>query len=323
LTVSNVKDIDTPQSTIAPNSTAGFTTPAGPAVAITSPASGLVAGQGWLIALSASTTSGSSGAVTGVALFDGAVKLGDAAGAAGVWTYAWNTTAAACSVHNLTAVATDSGGLKATSSPVAVSMRLGGDGNNDGLVDGEDYGVWQNGYGHTGAAATFASGDYNGDSTVDGEDYGVWQNDYGHVRGSEDAVAAADQGRPAAMMGSPPRLAAMTPASGTVARSVTNLTLVFDSDVVIGAGGVEISGLATGPHADYAAAYDAGTRTLTLTFAATLPADVYTVRVVADFVVGSGSGSPLDGETGNPAAATLPSGDGSPGGDARIEFAAE
>jgi hypothetical protein len=45
--------------------------------------------------------------------------------------------------------------------------------------------------------------------------------------------------------------------------------------------------------------------------------------VVADFVVGAEGGAPLDGETGNPAAAALPSGDGAPGGDARIEVTVE
>jgi hypothetical protein len=101
------------------------------------------------------------------------------------------------------------------------------------------------------------------------------------------------------------------------------MVLVFDTDVQIGAGAVEVSGLATGSHRDYAAAYDAATRTLTLTWTVPLPADHYRVRVVADFVVGSDGGAPLDGEVGNPACATLPSGDGAPGGGAGIEFAAE
>ena len=102
-----------------------------------------------------------------------------------------------------------------------------------------------------------------------------------------------------------------------------SLTLVFDSAVQVGAGAVEVSGLATGGHADYAQAYDAATRTLTLVWTQALAPDVYTVRVVADFVVGSGGGAPLDGEVGDPAAPTLPSGDGVPGGDALLEFTVE
>jgi hypothetical protein len=46
-------------------------------------------------------------------------------------------------------------------------------------VNGVDYGIWQNNYGLSGAAATFATGDFNGDGIVDGEDYGVWQSRYG------------------------------------------------------------------------------------------------------------------------------------------------
>jgi hypothetical protein len=54
---------------------------------------------------------------------------------------------------------------------------LSGDGNGDRLVDGLDYGVWQNGYRKPGPTA--ATGDYNGDGSVDGLDYGIWQNAYG------------------------------------------------------------------------------------------------------------------------------------------------
>ena len=312
-----------------------------PTVAITSPASGMIAGQGWKIVLTASTTNGTPGSVSGVAFFDGTAKLGDAVLAGAAWTYLWNTTSAACGSHSLTAKATDSGSLSATSTPVLVTMCIPGDGNNDGLVDGKDYGVWQNGYGHT---AGFATGDYNGDGAVDGKDYGIWQNNYGHTSATGDAVAAASPGdadvttvmaataasaasSDAAALpvssGGAPRLIAMTPASGTVASSVTRVGLVFDSNVQIAAGAVEVRGFTTGTHGDFTVAYNAATRTLTLTWAQPLPADVYALRVVADFVVGVDNGAPLGGETGNPAAATLPSGNGAPGGDARIEFTAE
>jgi hypothetical protein len=98
---------------------------------------------------------------------------------------------------------------------------------------------------------------------------------------------------------------------------------VFDSDVLVGANAVEVSGLTTGSHADFTQVYDAASRTLALTWATPLPADVYTVRVIGSFVVGTQGGEALDGATGNPAAATLPSGNGTPGSDARVQFTAE
>jgi hypothetical protein len=203
---------------------------------------------------------------------------------------------------------------------------LSADANSDGVVNGEDYGVWQNGYGLSGAAATFATGDFNGDGVVDGEDYGVWQNSYGrgNVMAGEDTVTADDTTPvPATASGSAPRIIAMAPASGEWVPAVTSLTVVFDSPVQAAAGAVEVSGLATGSHQDYTAAYDAATRTLTLTWASALPADTYTIRVVASFVTGADGGAPLDGELGNPTDATLPSGDGTPGGDAQWSFTVE
>jgi hypothetical protein len=62
---------------------------------------------------------------------------------------------------------------------------------------------------------------------------------------------------------------------------------------------------------------------LTLTFTSALAPDRYTIRVVGSFVVGADGGIALDGNVGNPAAATLPSGSGTSGSDARIEFTVE
>jgi hypothetical protein len=317
-----------------------------PSIALTAPTDGLIAGQGWLIALSATTTDNFS-TVTGVEMFDGSTKLGDGLLAGGVWTYAWDTAAATFGTHRLTARMTDSGGLAATSNTVSVEFRVPGDGNGDGIVDGLDYGIWQNGYSRAlnAAAGSFASfaatdfnsfsaGDYDGSGLVDATDYGVWQAYYNHtslgsnstVSADPDEVLAATATAPAASLiswGSAPRLIAITPASGSVASGVTSVALVFDSDVEASAGATEVSGLASGMHSNFVQAYDAATRTLTLTWATPLPADVYTVRVVADFVAGAGGGPSLDGETSNPAAATLPSGNGRPGGDARIEFTVE
>jgi uncharacterized protein (DUF2141 family) len=317
------------QATSAPATVINLSAPPGPpSVAITSPTSATIAGAGNAISLVATaSTTRAGGSILAVQFYDGATLLGSGSLQAGTWTYFWTTTGATLGTHTVTARATDNASVSATSAPLTVVFRMIGDGNGDGAVDGEDYGVWQNGYGHT---ASFATGDYNGDGAVDGEDYGVWQNNYGRTAGSSDAVAAADDasGIVASAMapasaGTAPRLIAVAPASGSVASGVTSLTLVFDSNVVATAGAVEVSGLATGPHANYTASYDAATCTLMLTFNSALPPDQYAVRVIADFVTGAGSGAPLDGETGSPAAATLPSGDGAPGGDAQIEFTAE
>jgi RND family efflux transporter MFP subunit len=59
---------------------------------------------------------------------------------------------------------------------------LRGDTNGDGIVDGLDYNVWQNGYAQT--PATPATGDFNADGAVAGLDYTAWQNGYGRSQGA-------------------------------------------------------------------------------------------------------------------------------------------
>ena len=75
-----------------------------------------------------------------------------------------------------TAIESDGLGNTVTLWAQVVGVRIPADGNGDAIVDGEDYGVWQNGFNHT--PATFVTGDYNGDGIVDGEDYGAWLNGY-------------------------------------------------------------------------------------------------------------------------------------------------
>jgi hypothetical protein len=294
--------------------------PGPPTIAITAPTGTCIAGLGNPITLVATaSTSNAGGSILDVRFYDGATPLGSGSLQAGTWTYSWTSTSATLGTHSVTAVAVDNTAVTATSAPITVQFLIPGDGNNDGVVDGKDYGVWQNGYGRSDG---FMTGDYNGDGIVDGKDYGVWQNNYGHTSASGDVVAAAsleDATAQAPMAAaapaqatSAPRLIAVTPASGAVASGVTVITLVFDSDVQIGAGAVEVSGLATGPHGDYTATYDAATRTLALTFAATLPADRYTVRVIGSFVVAADGGAALDGAA-----------SGMPGSNATAEFAAE
>ena len=343
-----------------------------PVVAITLPVKifgpyTLICGKGTVVNFEATATD-SLGYVAGVEFYDGATKLGNAALAGPVWTYAWNTAGETFSVHSITAKATDDAGQSAVSAAATVQIRLPGDGDGNGIVDGMDYQVWQNGYQQS--PAGFSRGDYDCNGVIDGLDYNIWQNYYGHYApytedtptagvdeagGVASAAVAAGAGPAPPPTGQAPRLAAMRPGPGAEERetrnaqggtadfaraalaasagqdeqqqnrgdAVASLTLVFDSAVQVGAGAVEVSGMATGQDRSFTQAYDAATKSLVLTWAQPLAADVYTVRVVADFVVGAGGGAPLDGEVGDPAAPTLPSGDGVPGGDAVLEFTVE
>jgi hypothetical protein len=261
-----------------------------PSVTLTAPASGLIAGQGWLIALSATTTNGTPNVVTGVDFYlNGGTQVGHGTLVSpGVYSYNWDSTLAPFGPNTLLAKVTDGGGLTGSSNGVSIVFRIPGDGNGDNIVDGEDYGIWQNGYNHPGAS--ILTGDYNGDGVVDGEDYGTWQNNYNRTAGLEDVVAAssADVASTPMVGSAAPKLISVTPTASTVA-------LVFDSDVVVGGSAVEVTGLVGGPQA-YTAAYDAATKTLTLTFAAGLPADSYTVRVIGSFVVAADGGASLAGD---------------------------
>jgi hypothetical protein len=321
---------------VTPSSTQAFMTPGPSAVAITTPPSGCVCGGGWTVVLTA-TASDVGGAVRGIEFFDGATKLGDAGfdSATSSWTFGWSTAGAAYGSHSITVKATDTGGLTATSAPTSVRISIPGDGNGDGVVDGLDYGIWQNGFNRPGAS--FAMGDYNNDGIVDAMDYGVWADHYqNHATYSSDGAASSGDGSlattadapavatevvrpPAASYAQAPRLIAMTPAPGASATGMTTLVLAFDGDVTVGAGAAEVYGAVTGYHSDYAATYDVATHTLTLRWATALPADAYTVRLVSGFVMGEGGA--LDGEVIDPIdPAALPSGDGKAGGDAMLAF---
>jgi hypothetical protein len=99
------------------------------------------------------------------------------------------------------------------------------------------------------------------------------------------------------------------------------LSLKFDRAVQIGANVAEVHGYSTGAHQGYACRYDGATNTLYLEWPKALPPDIYDVRILADAVLGADGGAQLDGEIGDPADPDcLPSGDGTPGGDAWLEF---
>ena len=283
-----------------------------PSLTLTAPANEFIGGQGWQITLSATTTDGFAGTVTGVMFVLDGTDMDQGTEnppTNGVYTYKWDTSSASFGTHFLTARLTDSSGSTSWSTNfVIVHIRLPGDGNGDLVVDGLDYGLWQNGYQQPGAN-TFDKGDYNGDGFCDGLDYGVWQNNYNKtliISSDVPSVAAsqADAGSIPMTGGSAPQLIAVTPAAATVA-------LVFDSDVVVSAGAVEVTNLAGATQA-CTSAYDAASRTLTLTFAAALPADSYTVRVIGSFVVAANGGAALDGAA-----------SGVSGSNAQVQFSAE
>jgi len=59
--------------------------------------------------------------------------------------------------------------------------------NEDGVVDGSDFLIWQRGFG---IGTTFAEGDATGDGVVNGADLGVWENQFGTMPGSLTATVA-------------------------------------------------------------------------------------------------------------------------------------
>ena len=60
-----------------------------------------------------------------------------------------------------------------------VTVRLLGDANGDGKVDGGDLARWQQNYDPLGTkGATPEKGDFNGDGKIDGADLALWQQHY-------------------------------------------------------------------------------------------------------------------------------------------------
>ena len=68
---------------------------------------------------------------------------------------------------------------------VLVSGEYQSDFDLDGDVDGDDFLIWQNGFG---AGTTRAEGDANRDGNVDGDDFLIWQTEFGSVSGNTTAV---------------------------------------------------------------------------------------------------------------------------------------
>lgn len=62
-------------------------------------------------------------------------------------------------------------------SQLVLLLNLPGDFDEDGDVDGVDFGIWQANY-STASGATLGTGDADGDGDVDGVDFGIWQANY-------------------------------------------------------------------------------------------------------------------------------------------------
>ena len=120
----------------------------------------------------------------------------------------------------------------------------------------------------------------------------------------------------------PPKIVETLPAPGETlpaADSTGMVTVTFHTNVSTSAGHYALVGAAGGPVA-VTFAYDSGTYTTTLTAAAELPPDTYTLTV-SDALTAVDSGHQLDGEIADPMdPASLPSGEGVQGGSAEITF---
>ncbi len=77
--------------------------------------------------------------------------------------------------------------------PTAVLLEIlagfAADFDEDGDVDGNDFLIWQNGFGVTGGA-THSDGDADGDGDVDGNDFLAWQTEFGMAVGGGGATTA-------------------------------------------------------------------------------------------------------------------------------------
>jgi aminopeptidase N len=119
----------------------------------------------------------------------------------------------------------------------------------------------------------------------------------------------------------PPKVVAIDPAPGSVVRAGEPLSVrvTFHEDVVVDSSAFHLRRIGGGDYA-VAATYDGETYTATITSQQPLAGGRYEL-VVGDSIVDAESGLALDGELTAPwKSSALPSGDGSPGGDAIVAF---
>lgn len=95
---------------------------------------------------------------------------------------------------------------------------------------------------------------------------------------------------------------------------LSNVAVGFDEPVSIPSGAIIVYSQRNGPITGFAQSYDENTRTVTLTFSPALRDD--RVTLILDYSIIDTAGNHLDGEITDPAAASLPSGNGTLGGQA-------
>jgi hypothetical protein len=119
----------------------------------------------------------------------------------------------------------------------------------------------------------------------------------------------------------PPKIVTIRPAPSEVVYpdQVPTIEVVFHKDVVVDSGKLSLVGQTGGP-VTTAFSYDPGRHAATLTPAAALAPDTYTLTV-SDTIVDTAASKALDGELVKPDGPDpLPSGDGLPGGSAVARF---
>jgi len=115
----------------------------------------------------------------------------------------------------------------------------------------------------------------------------------------------------------PPKIVAVTPAPGSTAPVIDDVTITFQAPVTISQADVTLTG--PGGAAAFSFVYDDAAQTATITPAGTLTPGQWTVTL-ADTVVSAISGLALDGETNAAPPAGPMGGDGEPGGAAVFTF---
>jgi aminopeptidase N len=122
----------------------------------------------------------------------------------------------------------------------------------------------------------------------------------------------------------PPKIVEVVPEPGTATGegTVTEITVTFHEDVIADGSDFALVGEHVGK-IPLGFAYDRATTTVRLVPEQLIPADRYSLTI-SDSVTGAVSGEQLDGEIGERSGASaLPSGDGTPGGDAVVWFSVQ
>ncbi len=80
---------------------------------------------------------------------------------------------------------------QSASDDVTITVKLAGDFNGDGKVNGQDFLIWQAHYPTT-SGATTDIGDANGDGKVNGQDFLIWQAHYPTIGGANSDIGDAN-----------------------------------------------------------------------------------------------------------------------------------